>query len=160
MSMSHLQFRAFPIVALAYLIAPLSSLTILSLVTSFALTLQTHTSEPIMNIFLGDWLGFVVTGILPCLFVELIVVTPVLVVFRRYQWEWFRGWVICAGGFLTGVLFVFALCAWDASVTGWSSNLFNYTFLILTLGAGLVGLAKALVFRMVALRTAVPSAIS
>jgi hypothetical protein len=93
------------------------------------------------------WLGVVETGLLPCFLMELLVATPILFAFRRYKWGWLNSWTAGAGGFLAGLIGA-GLTTRYAFGDSTASSL-----LMFSVWGGLLGLATALVFRLIAMRT-------
>ncbi len=106
----------------------------------------------------------VLVGVPACLIAELVCATPLLIGFSRWRWRWLNGWTACALGLLGAFLPVFALDALapaDGDVVngvvlaehgvrtaaGWLS--------LLKADApwALAGLAIALTFRLIAVRT-------
>ncbi len=88
---------------------------------------------------------------LPCILVELIVLTPVLIAFRKYKWTWLNGRLVCSIGFLTGAILSVAVLG----MLGWNDKPMDSVWLVF--GAGFVGLANAFVFRLLAVRTGAAS---
>jgi hypothetical protein len=150
MSKSSLQLRTWPAVAFAYVAAPLAALTIVSIGLSLQLFLTNRHVGSISGIA-GLWLGVVETGLPPCVLVELVVVTPTLIAFRRYRWTWLNGRLACATGFLTGAISGIAILG----LFGWNDKLINSAWLMF--GASSVGLIIALIFRLLAVRTVATS---
>jgi hypothetical protein len=141
-----LQLRSLPIIAFAYVVAPLVALTILSLGVSLSFLMAGRLTNPLGGVA-GEWLGVVGTGFPLCLLVELIIVTPMLIAFRRYRWKWLIGWSACVSGFLTGAIFCVVVVG---MVFGWDQSIGSAP---LALVAGFVGLTIALIFRLIAVRT-------
>ena len=149
-----LQLRSLPIIAFAYVVAPIVALTIFALGWWLLLALMggglTHPSEHVSGpprYVSGLWLGVVETGFPLCLLVELIIFTPILIAWRRYRWTWLTGWSACLIGFLTGAIFWLVFVG---LVFGWGQLV---TSSPLALATGFVGLTTALGFRLIAVRT-------
>jgi hypothetical protein len=109
-----------------------------------------------------------------CLAVELVVVTPLLLAYRRYRWTWLNGWSGAALAFMVGAICSLGWAVFDAnrSYAGYSEWGPNDVALFLNgvrteagwgvwraqlvpsaVAAGMVGAIAALVFRLVAIRT-------
>jgi hypothetical protein len=89
---------------------------------------------------------------------EVLLVTPLLFGFKRYAWRWLNGWIACIYGFLCGAI----PCLILGTANFWSGRLLGATpvreFWIETIGSaflwGVPGLVGALVFRLIAVRSA------
>ncbi|HEX4197540.1 MAG TPA: hypothetical protein VHZ26_08860 [Caulobacteraceae bacterium] len=163
MGTSRLQLRGARMIAAAYLAAPLVAVSAAWLVWYGPFAAPASSAWPIGKG--GAWQLMLLVGAPACLAVELVVATPLLLGFSRWRWAWLNGWSACALGFMLAFLPVFALdaaapAAGDVvdgvvlaahgarTLAGWIS-LVNAD-----LPWGLAGLATALVFRLVAVRTA------
>ena len=153
-----------PIVALAYVIAPLIALTVAWL---FWIVPSLMGPPFALRQALAIWLSMAFVGGAMCLVVELVIITPVLVAFRRYRWPWLNGWVAAASGLLIGLVLALAYGSLPPSpgysesgqygivyitnghrtLAGWK-NVFMSSLLPAT-----VGLISAVVFRLIAVQT-------
>ena len=83
----------------AYLLSPLiaiGSLWVQTVVYDFL-----HPNWSFMrDLLVLPWL-FMFGGVI-CVAVEIFIVTPILLGFRRYRWRWLNGWSGSFAGFLTG----------------------------------------------------------
>lgn len=117
----------------AYILGPLVSLTFVWVVITIYDAQQPNwtVSQDLMllpRIFLF--------GGAICLAAEVIVVTPILLAFRRYRWRWINGWSALLIGFLTGAA-VFLLGLYlSRSTATWSGSVYRA---VLFGFAGLVG---------------------
>jgi hypothetical protein len=151
MPKSRLQLRALPFIVLAYLVAPLVTLSGLWVVW------YGPWAPPGMAGLGGGegWAVLYPAGVPACLIAELIFATPLLVGFSRYRWWWLNGWTACGIGFLVAFLPVVAFDASPAGgyvvngvvVGGWISLLQGDA------PWGLAGFTTALTFRLIAVRT-------
>jgi hypothetical protein len=159
MPKSRLELRALPIVVAAYVVAPL--------VTVIVLWLAWYGPWAAPNGIVSGGYGWgvlLVGGVPACLIAELIFATPLLVGFSRWRWWWLNGWTACGTGFLIAFLPVFA---YDAAAPAYGGDVggvvlavngvrtaAGWTSLILSDAPwGLAGLAMALTFRLIAVRT-------
>jgi len=161
-----LELRPLPQVVAGFVLGPVAGLT-----TLWLLWIAPDSPWPSA---LTIWGFMIILGGLACLAVELAVVTPLLLGYRRYRWKWLNGWSAVAIAFALG-----AFCSLGAEVfeathncpgcSEWGPNGEAYVIIGVTtaagwrnwrdglapgaLGAGMVGGIAALVFRLVALRT-------
>jgi hypothetical protein len=161
MPKSRLQLRALPMIAAAYLVAPLVTVSGLWLVWYGPWATKTGVAWPQGG---QAWVLLFLGGVPVCLLAELIFATPLLVGFSRRRWGWLNGWTACGLGSLIAFVPVFGFDAaapaagdvvngvvlsaygvWTAA--GWIS--------LLQLDApwGLAGFTTALTFRLIAVRT-------
>ena len=91
-----LELRPIKFVAAAYVLAPLAGLTAL------LLAIALPTAHPERG--LAMWPLVLVVGGFVCLLIELVLVTPLLLGFRRHRWRWLNGWTGVALGFAVGAL--------------------------------------------------------
>jgi hypothetical protein len=145
MSKRCLQLRSLPVLAISYVVTPLISLTIASWIVSLEFTLKGQSGH-----WSGLWFGFVLTATPPIFLIELVFLTPMLVAYGRYQWRWANTYVACAAGFGVGMLI------WGAVLTmfKWVGLVHYVTELV---GAGLFGVANALIFRLIAVKSVIQS---
>jgi hypothetical protein len=162
-----LEIRPLRFIASAYALAPLAGLTTLW----FALVLPTPHPERAMAMSPD----VIVLGGVVCLAVELVVVTPLLIGYRRHRWRWLNGWTGVALGFAVGALASAATATFILSDVGvyisgphdqvlvangaWTPagwRAWPGAFIALAPPFGLGGAVAALVLRLIAVR-AVPS---
>jgi hypothetical protein len=161
-----LQLKPLPSIVAAYILAPLAGLTALWVVWIVP-------SSPWPSA-LTSWGFIIVIGGAVCLTVEMVVVTPLLLAFRRYRWPWLNGWTAAVLAFLVGAICSLIWAVYDAgrSIPGysewgqngvafflngvrtqagwqvWRAQLFSSA-----VACGGVGVIAALVFRLVAIRS-------
>ncbi len=157
MPKSRLQLRPLSVIAVAYLVAPLVSVSALWLVWYGPWTVPTGMSG-------YGWAALLFGGIPVCLIAELIFATPLLLGFSRFRWWWLNGWTACGLGFLIAFLPVVAFDAaapanpgdlggvvlavnGGRTAAGWISLLW------LDAPWGLAGFTTALTFRLIAVKT-------
>jgi hypothetical protein len=119
---------------------------------------------------LTTWGLIVLFGGWACLAVEMLIVTPILVGFKRYHWRWLNGWSAAAIGFALGAIPWLAFSAWPPPQAG-AGYVVGHTPLIVdgerTLAGwgqifhdsammGVVGLIAAATFRVIAVRRREP----
>ena len=86
-----LQLRALPMIVVAYLVAPLVTVSALWLVWY-----GPWASPGMAGLGGGEaWTMLWPAGVLVCLIAELLFATPLLVGFSRYRWWWLNGWTAC-----------------------------------------------------------------
>jgi hypothetical protein len=157
MAESALELRGQPFLALAYVASPLVANVI---VWPTALIFEPPDpegplpiSETITYLFM-----FIFVGCFLCALVEVLILTPLLLGFRRYRWRWLNGWTGALIGFALGALPAFLLIA------GWSESVGDYDHGRLTGGGwlhaaslgllfGAIGALSAIAFRLIAVRT-------
>jgi hypothetical protein len=100
--MQRLELRPWPYVALAFLTGPVIGLTLCLAADTFPSWLQPWNAPP--NDPLTWWLVTVSLGTPICLVVEIVVVTPIMIAWKRHRWSWVNGWSAAAVGFLLGGL--------------------------------------------------------
>jgi hypothetical protein len=169
MQTSRLQLRGLPMIVAAYAVAPLVAVSVAWLAWYGPFASPLNSAWPIGKT--GAWQLMMLAGTPICLAIELVVATPLLFGFSRWRWGWLNGWSACAIGFLLAFLPVFAV---DAAAPA-AGNVVNGVvfaangartlagWISLASGDapwGLAGLAVAVVFRLLAVRTvaAAPSA--
>ena len=96
-----LELRPPLFVAAGYVLGPIAGLT--------ALWLAWIVPAESFGLALIALPGLLVGGGAVCLFLELILVTPLLLGFRRHRWRWLNGWTGAAIGFAVGVLVTTAI---------------------------------------------------
>jgi hypothetical protein len=140
------ELRSGRFVVLAYVVAPAASIALLWFgVSVFELSIGRYT----LNDVLPNFPLMVGYGGVFGIFVELIVVTPLLLAFRRYRWDWFNVWWAGGAGFLlrvTGNQLLLAFLG-RGRWFGWGSLLQS------VLVSGFVGVAAGAIFYLVAVRT-------
>jgi hypothetical protein len=189
--MNRLELRPLPMIALAYVLGPLVGLNVWWFLKTGG-TFGSRDLDP--NGVMTSWGLTLIIGGLACLLIELVLVSPLLVAFKRYGWPWLNGWTAAAIGFLLGAVPWLLLAAsgpspspdqipgsttvcadghcasetWPSSApavapgrvweinghwtsAGWAHVVWDAALI------GMIGLIAAIVFRLVAVRTAQPS---
>jgi hypothetical protein len=139
-----LGLRPLPCIAAGYALGPLAGLTVMWLSW-----LAQSVSDPqfLWGLAFRIWLLMIIVGGPVCLAVELAVVTPLLLGFRRYRWRWLNGWSALGAGFAVGTVFpLIAASLAHAARSEWGL----YDAVQASAGFGAVGTASALVFRLIA----------
>ncbi len=99
MTASGLKLRSWPVVALAYVFAPLIGVSIwygaLTVPDALGGNFRPLGAIPV-------WFSLLAMGTAAGLIVELVIVTPILIRFHRRRWPWFTRWVGAGFGFLLG----------------------------------------------------------
>ena len=152
-----LELRPLAFIAASYVAGPLAGLLAMWL-------LWLVPAEPWAKA-LGTLPAIVVVGGAICLAIELMLVTPLLIGFRRRHWPWLNGLSAIALGFAAGYLIALGLGAVPLlGVSLWGPNNVAYVvdgartpagweWLAVNASApGLVGAITALVFRLLAVR--------
>jgi hypothetical protein len=159
-----LELRSFPFVLLAYLAAPLVALSVYSVTLIAPAILAPNFSA---TQALGIWLLVVLYGSAFALVVEVVIVTPLLLAWRHFRWAWLNGWSGGLIGFLTAAV-PFLMFEGRPPSPGEGSSAGGIDFVVdghRTLAGwqhvvtdafsiGCVGIAAAIVFRFVAVRSA------
>ena len=149
MQRSRLELREDRSIGLAYIIGPAAGLLTLWLwLVAFDFLGPAFSFG--RDLLVLPWL--LTYGGLLCLLAELLIVTPMLIGFRRYRWSWLNGWTACALGFLLGALGPFAILSVQISSGNQLHESWNRAFGI-SAACGSVGLVIALTFRLLAVRT-------
>jgi hypothetical protein len=137
-------------VLLAYVLSPLASLGFIWAGLTIYDLMQPDYSL-LRDVLIFFWLFFV--GGFVCVILELLIVTPVLILFERYHWRWLNGWSAAAIGFAVGAIFWLFIVFCEV----WSGGPVLSTLLETTLEAsflGLAGLVGGLTFRFIAVEKA------
>lgn len=144
-----LELRPLPYIAAGYVLGPIAGLTMLWLfwiASSIAGRLDPWPHALMM------WLFMIVIGGAICLAVELVVVTPLLICFRRYHWRWLNSWIAVAISFLAGAAIGSPPLYWAFTMLG--AQFSAGAVFVFPLMLGMVGAVAALVFRLIAVRAA------
>lgn len=142
-------------IAWAYVLGPTAGLTVLwLLMLADSIVDPAHGLAHIARLSLAFfYIYLLIFGGLVCLVVELVVVTPLLVGFHRYRWRWLNGWTGALIGFALAFVPALAVVSLAPSSAGHPRPGWLPTVLASAV-VGLVGLAAAAVFRLLAVRTA------
>lgn len=164
---TRLTLRPWPMIALAYVLAPAAGMIALWLgliVFGFA---NLGLAPQMKDASAGFSLLFVMMLLLApvCLALEVVLITPVLVGFRLWRWRWLNGWTAALAGFLVGAIptWLWEILEHDAAD---KDLLFGQVLMVaghrtflgwLRLGEdclmmGAVGVAMALTFRFIAVK--------
>jgi hypothetical protein len=159
---SRFELRPMRYIIAAYFLAPIAGTAMLGLVPVVWSAFTRPTA--VGGLMLG-WFALTAFGLVFGLFVELIVVTPILIGFRRWRWRWLNGWTGVGLGFLTIAVPMFVLTILSPTTGTLLANngdraaqAWGYAFG----GSVIFGVAGALsawVFRLIAVRMA-PTAAS
>jgi hypothetical protein len=167
---SRLRLRPPPVVALGFCLGPAAGLSALwALMLVFTILDPRRSASPTQVLeFTFFWVYLLIFGGAVCLVVELLVVTPLLIGFRRHGWRWLNGWTGALIGFALAfvpALVVVALLpgppdqtVWGMptvvagrhTAAGWAWALVGCAMV------GMVGLVAAGVFRLIAVEPAEP----
>jgi hypothetical protein len=160
-----LELRPLPRVVAGYVLGPVVGLSALWFVAILP-------SSPFPSALM-IWALMIALGGLVCFVVELAVVTPLLLGYRRYRWKWLNGWSAVVIAFALGALFSLGWEVFDAThhcpgCSDWGPNSVAYELNGVTtaagwrvwrdglapgaVGFGMVGGISALVFRLIAIR--------
>jgi hypothetical protein len=120
MSKGALELRSWWAVALGYVVAPLVALTALWLYLVVPGILSSESGGFKAAEALMIWGLIILFGGWACLTAEMLIVTPILIGFKRYRWRWMNGWSAVAIGFALGAFPWFAFSAWPLSGVGQS----------------------------------------
>lgn len=149
MAKEQLKLRSWGAVAAAYLIGPL-----FGLIAFWLLFFGLSGPSPLSIEGQAGLLLVLLTGGWMSLVVEALVVTPLLLGFRKYSWRWLNGWT----GALIG--FVLAALPWPLIVLIGNPDLDGVVMLAMADTAwrtGTVGLIAAIMFRLIAVRRETPA---
>ena len=97
-----LELRSLPRVAAGYVLAPVAGLT-----TLWLIWIVPNSPWPSA---LTIWGFMIAIGGAACLLVELLIVTPLLIGYRRYRWIWLNGRIAVAFAFAVGAMLALG---WD-----------------------------------------------
>jgi hypothetical protein len=149
LSRNVLEFRRGSFVLLAYVAAPAAAMSLLWLVFSIWEGIAgSYTIREDLNALPFLVIGGGVAGMIA----ELLFVTPVLLVMRRYRWSWINTWWFAAYGVFVGeVCNLFLSSVLSGHESGWRSALQGISVF------GLVGLTAGIVFYRIAFQRPVPS---
>jgi hypothetical protein len=150
---SPLRLRRPAEIALAYVLGPAAGLTLLwvLMLAGGALFFRAGFAGIARLSLAFFYIYLLVFGGLVCLAVELIVVTPLLMGFRRYRWRWLNGWTGALIGFLLAFAPTLLLIALAPARAGHARPELLATILASSV-VGVVGLTTAAVFRLLAVR--------
>jgi len=147
------EFRPGPFVLLAYAVAPAASITLF--------WLGVAVSEGVIGRYtLRDdlaALSLLVTGAsIAGLLAELFLVTPVLLAFRRYRWNWLNAWWATGYGLAIGEVgnLLLSVVIGPHHWFGWGAVLQGI------LVSGFVGAAAAFIFQFIAFRRRATAAVA
>lgn len=104
MGKNALELRPWWVIGLAYVVAPVVALTALWLVIVMPAVLSPSAEDFDASSAMGLWVELLVRGGGVCLAVEAVIITPILIGFRRYRWRWLNSWSALAVGFALGAL--------------------------------------------------------
>jgi hypothetical protein len=164
MPKSDLELRSFPFVALAYVVAPLIGLSAYWLVWA----VPSYIGPPVRVVdALSVLSSMLIFGGFICLIVELAIITPLLLAFRRYRWRWLNGWSGALIGFVMGFSFSLGTASLPQPPGSFESGQYGVVYVsngVLTaagwreaflssLWTGGVGLVGAVAFRLIAVRS-------
>ena len=163
MRRSRLVLRSPGWIVLAYLVGPVCGITV------WVAAIGAMLARP-GEIF-AIWVLANFIGVPVCVVVETFVVTPILVAFSQFRWRWLNSWSGAVIGFLLATPTPYLLRSlfppdepaptpdtWQVGpliVPGWWHEIANQALAIAWFG--LIGLVAALVFRLIAVRTARPA---
>lgn len=149
MSQNVLEFRPGSFVLLAYVTAPAAAMSLLWVVFSIWEGIAgSYTIRDDLNALPFLVIGGGIAG----MFAELLFVTPVLLVMRRYRWSWINTrWFAAYGLFVGEVCNLFLSTVLPGHESGWRSALQGISVF------GLAGLTAGIVFHRIAFQRAVPS---
>ena len=143
---SRLTFRSTGALLLAYILSPIVSLSFIWVgLTIYDFTRPNYSF--LRDVLILPWL-FLVGGAF-CFLVELLVVTPIALLFRRYRWSWLNGWFASGMGFTIGGIFWLLMIHREV----WGASLFRLPLgeAILEISfMGFAGMFGALTFRFIA----------
>lgn len=162
MGTSRLQLRGLPMIVAAYLAAPPVAVSLAWLAWYGPFADPLNSAWPIGKG--GAWQLMMLVGVPICLVAELVIATPLLLGFSRWRWRWLNGWSACITGVLLAFLPVFAFDAVAPAIGNVVGGVVFAAHGVRTLAGwtnmvrgdapwGLAGLAVALVFRLLAVRT-------
>ncbi len=149
-----LQLRRPADIALAFVLGPAAGLTVLWVLMMIdSIVDPAHGLAHVARLSLAFFYVYLlIFGGLVCLIVELVIVTPLLVGFRRYRWGWLNGWTGALLGFVLAFLPALLLVVFTptpgAHRAGWLETI------LACAAVGVVGLTAAGVFRLLAVRRA------
>ena len=152
---SRLRLKRPAEIAWAFVLGPTAGLTLLWLLLLVDSILDpahglAHVARMSLAFF---FIYLLIIGGVICLIVELVIVTPLLVGFHRYRWRWLNGWTAALIGFALAfvpALLLVVLAPTQGPRPGWIETI------VACAAVGVVGLAAAGVFRLLAVRTAAP----
>jgi hypothetical protein len=165
---SRLRLRSLPFIALGYIAGPIAGLT--AFCSLLAVDVLIERPPGLSNVHgvgvLGAYVLLLIFGGVPCLLVELVFVTPLLVAFHHYRWAWLNGWALASVGFALGFGAALLTALSGASPTpqyqtDWGlvsvieghRTLIGWVLMCASCAVfGIVGMVAAIVFRLIAIR--------
>ena len=109
-----LELRSWPAIVVAYFVGPFAGLSVWWLMDTFP-NFGGPNLDP--NSVSLSWVLTVGIGGIICLFIELFIITPLLIGFAQYRWSWLNGWSAALIGFLLGAVPTFASDAPNPSLS-------------------------------------------